>query len=487
MKLLKALLLVVFISQLSANAQTTDVPLLSQAQARSDVSYFENIFFSAHIDLQLVCDTSLLRFRIDTLRSGITDSISASELYRRLMPVFSSIRDIHCALNLPPESNDYLQGGNLYLPLNVFCSNGNLYVREDYFDSCITGSKIISINNTCTDSIYPLLMMLSSSEGNNMHSREKIAEYYFTSVYPLYFAVDSINEILVEAESDTIKCWLPGVNANEEPYHSYFAGDNTESEYPFSFGFSKDRTIAYIRITSFMSGDPGEYRYFLHNAFRHIHARQPKALILDLRHNGGGFADYGKLLTRFLMQEPFTYVNYLVSKSSRVVQREIIRQTPLQPEIVRMMQYTFGNKAMRVLWKKTDGVVDTTYEKTVKPIRSLQNYNGFLVVMFDGMSASTTGLVCNTLRKRPNTLLAGLPAGCAVSGTFGQPTSFELPNSGINGMISVLRFNQDTVPCVLTPIMPDLELRENPEDIVTGSDSQLKEIIGLIRKRISEQ
>ena len=142
---------------------------------------------------------------------------------------------------------------------------------------------------------------------------------------------------------------------------------------------------------------------------------------------------------------------------------------------------------MRALWAKTDGVMDTTYEKTVKPIRSAQNYSGFLVVMFDGMSASTTGLVCNTLRKRPNTLLAGLPAGCAVSGTFGQPTSFELPNSGINGMISVLRFNQDTAKCVLTPIMPDVELPENPEDLLTGDDSQLKEIISLIRKRISEQ
>ncbi|KAF5050612.1 Peptidase family S41 [anaerobic digester metagenome] len=320
-----------------------------------------------------------------------------------------------------------------------------------------------------------------------MHSREKIAEYYFTSVYPLYFSVDSINEILVDAECDTFTCWLPGVNANEEPYHSYFADDNSEIEYPFSFGFSKDRTIAYLRITSFMNGDPGEYRYFLHNVFRHIQARQPKALILDLRHNGGGFADYGKLLTRFLMPEPYTYVNHLVSKSSRIVQREIIRQTPFQPEVVRLMQYTFGNKAMRALWEKTEGVVDTTWEKTVRPIRSRQNYSGFLVVLFDGMSASTTGLVCNTLRKRPNTLMAGLPAGCSISGTFGQPTSFELPNSGINGMISILRFNQDTARCVLTPIMPDLELPENPEDLVTDNDSQLKEIISLIRKRISEQ
>ncbi|HPB03000.1 MAG TPA: hypothetical protein PLZ67_08610, partial [Bacteroidales bacterium] len=146
-----------------------------------------------------------------------------------------------------------------------------------------------------------------------------------------------------------------------------------------------------------------------------------------------------------------------------------------------------GNKAMRALWHKTEGIVDTTWEKQVKPIRSAKNYSGFLVVLFNGMSASTTGLVCNTLRKRPNTLFAGLPAGCAISGTFGQPTPFELPNSGITGTISILRFNQDTAPPVLTPITPDIVLPENSEDLESGNDTQLIEIIHLIRKKISEQ
>ncbi|HPE99454.1 MAG TPA: S41 family peptidase [Bacteroidales bacterium] len=487
MNLLKFILIFVFLNQLSSEAQQTELPLLSPAQAKSDISFFENIFFDAHINLALVCDTSMLRYRIDTLQSGITDSISATELYRRLMPVFSSIRDIHCALNLPPESNDYLQAGKPFLPLDVFISNGSLYVRGDYFDSCITGDKIFSINNIPADSIYPVLMMLSSSEGNNIHSREKIAEYYFTSVYPLFFFVDSINTIQTGTDSTTHTCLLPGVDANKEPYHSYFSGAGNESIKPFSFGYSKDRTIAYMRIASFMNGNPGEYHFFLNNAFRNINAKQPKVLILDLRHNGGGFADYGKLLTRFLMQEPYTYVNHLISKSSSIVQHEIIRQTPFQPEIVRLLQCTFGNKAMRALWHKTEGIVDTTWEKQVKPIQSAKNYSGFLVVLFNGMSASTTGLVCNTLRKRPNTLFAGLPAGCAISGTFGQPTPFELPNSGITGTISILRFNQDTAPPVLTPITPDIVLPENSEDLESGNDTQLVEIIHLIRKKISEQ
>ncbi|HCB63514.1 MAG TPA: hypothetical protein DHV29_05470 [Bacteroidales bacterium] len=487
MKFLKVFLLIFVLNQLRCNAQTTDIPLLSPAQAQSDVSFFEKLFFSTHVDLALVTDTSLLRFRIDTLRSGLDDSISATELYRRLTPVFSSVRDIHCSLSLPAESNDYLQAGNLYLPLYVFCSNRELFIKGDFFDSCMVGGRIISINDVQSDSIFDILMLHSASEGENIHSREKIAEYHFPSVYPLYFNVDSVNTILIEYNGDTLNNFLPGVDPKLSLYSDYFENGFDEQKHPYQFGFTDDKTIAYIRIESFMGGNPGEYRYFLKNAFLHINRLEPVALILDLRHNGGGFADYGKFLTRFLMKERYTYVHNLVSRSSKIAQREIIRQTPFQPEIVRLLQYTFGNKAMRGLWNKKEGLIDTTYEKQVKPFRSGKVYSGFLVVMFDGMSASTTGLVCNTLRKRPNTLFTGLPAGCTVSGTFGQPTEFELPNSGIIGYISILRFNQDTNPSVLTPIMPDVELPESASDLIFETDSQLNSVLKLIREKIREK
>ncbi|MPM10309.1 hypothetical protein SDC9_56638 [bioreactor metagenome] len=487
MKSLSAGILLLTLLFTVCHAQTSKVPLLSPAQAVQDVNYFEDLFFTSHIDLALVTDTNQLRFRIDTLRNGMTDSISATELYRRLIPVFSSIRDIHCSLTLPSESNDYLQAGKLYLPLNIFIQDGNMYVAGDCFDSCQAGDHILAINNIGADSILSVLLIHSASEGNNIYSREELGSYYFPGVYPLYFNVDSMNTILIETAGDTSVCSLPGVNRNESAYSAFFENSFGDSKNPFVVGLTNDRKIAYMRIESFMGGDPGEYRYFLRNSIRFINHFQPEALILDLRHNGGGFADYGKLLTRYFMPEPYTYINNTVSRSSRMIQREIIRQNVFQPEIIRLLQHTLGNKAMKAIWENPEGVMDTTFEKPVRPFRQNKTYNGFLAVMFDGLSASTTGLVCNTLRKRPNTLMAGLPAGCTVSGTFGQPTQFELPNSGITGQISILRFNQDTCPSVLTPITPDVMLTENPDDLFTGKDSQLNELLILIRKKISDQ
>jgi hypothetical protein len=487
MKIFKLLAFLICSISYSAKTQTIDVKKLSPVQAKSDIEYFKNVFFSAHIYLALVCDTSVLKQRLDTLISGLNDSIYSSELYTRLMPVFTSIRDIHCSLHLPPENNDYFQSKKLYLPLNIFCSKGDLYVYNDYYDSCIAGSKILAINDVSADSIYSLLMIYSSSEGDNIHSREKIAELYFPSIYPLNFSVDSLNKIVVEHNSDTITHEIPGVIAKKEPYRSFFEKNKLNDDEPFEFGFSNDYNIAYIKIASFISGFPGEYKYFLNNVFRHIKIRKPKALILDLRNNTGGYANEGKLLTQYLMPEKYTYINNVVSKSSNIIQQEILKQSPLKPEIIRLTQYYLGNKSLRTIWKKQEGVVDTVWEKKIKPINSRKVYLGYLIVMFNGLSASTTGLVCNTLRHRPNTVFAGLPAGCAVSGTFGQPTAYELPNSGIKGVISILRFNQDTLPPVLTPIMPDIELPENPADIYTEKDSQLNQIMNIILDKIHNQ
>lgn len=242
-----------------------------------------------------------------------------------------------------------------------------------------------------------------------------------------------------------------------------------------------------MRIATFMGGNPGEYSRFLYATFRHLNNHQPVGLIIDLRHNGGGFADYGKKLVRYLMPEPFTYIDNIVSKSSTLMQREIIRNSVFQPEIIKFLQKDIGYKPLRAFWNKHSGIIDTTFEKLVKPVNAHRNYQGLLVLFIDGMSASTTGMVCNTLRNRPNTVFVGLPAGCAVSGTFGQPTQFVLPNSGITGFISILRFNQDKKEPDLTPISPDVYIPESPQDLESDTDSQLNTLLSYLRGKMNKQ
>jgi len=487
MKTIRAIILLLLFTPLLLRAQSVTAPILSPQQACADVRFLENIFFTTHINLALVADTNQLRARFDTLRDGITDSIGPAELYRRLAPVFGSIRDIHCSLDLPLSSNEYYQSGGLYLPIHVLISNRQLFVRNEYSETCEKGSQILSINGIPADTIIEVMLSISSSEGDNTHSREKVMEYSFASVYPLFFPVDSVNELQLKVDADTIYSSVDGVNRLQTVYDTFFQDPVPADKQSFTFGYTQDKKIAYMRISTFMGGNPGEYSRFLNATFRYVNDHPPVGLIIDLRHNGGGFADYGKKLVRYLMPERFTYVDNIVSKSSTLMQREIIRNSVFQPEIIKFLQKDIGYKPLRAFWSKHNGIIDTTFEKLVKPVNAHRNYKGLLVILIDGMSASTTGMVCNTLRNRPNTLFAGLPAGCAVSGTFGQPTQFVLPNSGITGFISILRFNQDKKEPDLTPISPDVCIPESPQDLESDTDSQLNTLLTYLRGKMNKQ
>lgn len=465
-------------------AQTNPTPKLSATEAVADVKFLSDLFFQSHIDLSFVADTEHLRFCFDTLVAGLNDSISASQLYVRLAPVFGQIRDIHCALSLPAESNDYMNDGGLYLPLTVFVIDSNLYAKNDMEKVIPFGAEILSINGVKSDEIVKTLLAISSSEGDNVYSRSVIAEIGFTSRFPLFFHVDSINIVEYFSDSTSYSDTIFGVDRNQYSNKRFFDTVFVAEKDPFQLGYTSDSTIAYMRIASFMGGSIGEYSRFLNASFRYINHYSPECLVLDLRNNGGGYADYGKMLCRHLIDTPFTYIDNIVSKSSKMVLYEMLRQSPLQPELYKFINSTLGSKSLRTIWSNEEGRIDTIPQKLVKPFRSKEVYSGFLVVAFNGLSASTTGMVCNVLRNRPNTVFVGQPAGCAVSGTFGQPTQFELPNSGIVGQISILRFNQTKGEPVLTPIEPDVFLADFPAGFSTEKDPQLQELLRWIRQKL---
>ncbi len=487
MKLLAGIILLNCLLNQTA-AQSVSLPLLEKKEAIADVRFLESLFFEAHLDLGLVTDTTMLRYRFDTLAMGLPDSIAASQLYTRLAPVFGSIRDIHCALMLPNESNDYYQSGGYYLPIQVFFGNDSLILMSDKGDSLPAGALIDSINGTDAEEIMAVLQSISASEGDNCWSRKRIASILFPSVFPLFFHVDSVNQLVLTDSSGTNSYMVRGVIRRDLPIDSYFAQNPlTDSEDPFLFGYNSDSTIAYMRIATFMGGNPGEYRRFLNTTFKYLKDHEPRSLILDLRNNGGGYADYGKLLLRHLVKGPFVYIDHIVSKSSRLVQKEILRESSFQPEITRFMSRTIGNKPMRTVWSEPNMKKDTIAEKPVKASPDRKHYDDLLVVMFNGLSASTTGMVLNILKDRPNTVFFGEPAGCAISGTFGQPTVFELPHSGIRGQISILRFNQSKEDNSLAPIIPDVMIPfhfDHNDTTAVFADRELQIVMKYIRSKI---
>jgi C-terminal processing protease CtpA/Prc len=128
------------------------------------------------------------------------------------------------------------------------------------------------------------------------------------------------------------------------------------------------------------------------------------------------------------------------------------------------------------------GTYDTVYYGNIKPHGFV--FSGKLYILMNGLSVSTTGLVCNSLRLHRGALFIGEPGGFTPQGTFGQAIRFTLPNSGIAGYMSTIRFNSTNDFIIDSiPFMPDIHVNETIEDILEGRDPVLEKTLEIIRRK----
>jgi C-terminal processing protease CtpA/Prc len=79
-----------------------------------------------------------------------------------------------------------------------------------------------------------------------------------------------------------------------------------------SLRYLKDAEIAQIRIRGFGGND---YPQGIEDTFKTLRDKGTKALILDLRANGGGNDMYGALLVSYLTDKPFRYFDHINIKT----------------------------------------------------------------------------------------------------------------------------------------------------------------------------
>src|SRR4029079_10574536 len=100
-----------------------------------------------------------------------------------------------------------------------------------------------------------------------------------------------------------------------EAWKTRYPGDQTP-EQTGELKFADDGKIARMTIRQFGGyADPEAkkgLRPFYKESFETIHTRGSKALIIDLRNNGGGEDELGQLLLSYLIDQPFKYYDDLI-------------------------------------------------------------------------------------------------------------------------------------------------------------------------------
>jgi hypothetical protein len=208
------------------------------------------------------------------------------------------------------------------------------------------------------------------------------------------------------------------------------------------------------------------------DAFSEMQAKDTQSLILDLRGNGGGADELGRMLLSYLVDQPFRYYDDLRANKLEFAFAPYVTAgtKSLDPKRFHPLpkgKYRFIDHPNWGEWQPTSPV-----------------FRGAVYVLMDSASFSTTGELLTHLHSRKRATFVGEEsAGGYYGNSSGYFSFIALPNSGL-----VIRMPLITYYAAVAPgypprrgVLPDRPVRETAADLRAAADPALGQALSLAR------
>lgn len=463
-------------------------------QLKEDVDFAYSKLQQMHPQLYWYIPKKELELKFDSLKQTINEPLTPLQFYFKLQPVIAGIREGHLSLRIPrkkftkKEIKTLEHKKGLFSRFEYYISGDQMYITEnrDSIEHIQPGTEILSINHIPVSEYIKKYRNLISSDGYNT----TFQPYFLKDLFFNYYTAENgladraILETLYRGEkhtytlsresksdSDLEKDKEMNKRTQERKLNDYVAASNS---YNRSFKFlDKDSTVAYIKVKSFSREYSDE---FYKKTFAKIKKAKSDYLIIDVRNNYGGSLYEINNLYSYLTDKPFTLI-----KPSQVTSRDIPLRTnyfrksnPLDYAI-KSISYPSYFFAQAFSTYKKDGKVfyKMKADKPTKPNK--EAFHGKVFVLINGGSFSASSIITAKLKNDKRATLVGEETGGANDGTVAGFYSYQkLPNSEIRFPIGLLLV-QPNIDFSDTKkgVTPDIEIKENLQDIIDKKDPQL--------------
>lgn len=373
--------------------------------------------------------------------ASINEQMTDREFMILLCKVASKIGDGHLKVVPPKIRLDSLDEGATAIPFNVYYYDEKLFVRRNYStlnDKEFLGSQIISINGHSIKDFIREFLSICPSDGNNLTHKYKLlssSRYFTRYFFMLYGYTEQYSVEYISFNEITPKTTLlQGLTfdnlfkiADERyPY-------KIEEQKPAYFKIKEDNTAAYLKFKSF---DKGQYKKnkidfdnFLKTSFEKIQSANIQNLIIDVRDNGGGTDEYGRILFSYFINQDFDYYQSL----------------RMNKQSFESFKYTSrpGMKAPKGMLKaNNEGTFDNIQHPNTGRQKPLQpTYKGNIYVLINGGCFSTTSEFLSLLHFHTKAIFIGEESGGGYYGNCSGPTpDFTLPNTKVRIEIPLMNY-----------------------------------------------
>lgn len=392
------------------------------------------------------------------------DSMNYESFYNLVTPVMAKIKDGH-ALLLPGQKYlNYHDEHSGFLPFNAAYIEGNLIITQNFSDNAALapGTQILAINQVSASEIHNFMMVRLVREGHNVNYGEWIFNTFFKDFYSFSFGHPSrfnlnlasntgdITSITIDAIAKdsiiAIKNRTLSINKN-----GIYLNHNSETKTSVLVIKTWDKDLLKKRYHQ-------RFKPQIRKAIRAVKKQNASNLIIDLRGNQGGKAEYGIYLMRHLMPCKFKYVDGIFKVHKH-------RDTGQELQAV-------SNKIVRYYLPKFNA------------------FHGKIYILTDGGSFSNSAIFTSRMHFYKRAEIVGQASGgsaVVLTGSFGLGTHKPLTNTGMvfdknNYRILI----ENGKPLTGYGVTPDFSIETKVQDIVNKIDPQMEFTIGLIKKRQSQ-
>jgi hypothetical protein len=417
----------------------------------------------------------------DNAAAQLTRPMDAIEFYRVVAPVVAAIKCGHTSVSLPDDLRREMNAKALLLPFNVRVIGKRVFVFRDLSASkdSFEGSEIISVNGRPAGQILNISLAAMPSDGGiETAKRYRLSGWRFSADLVTLAGLNSPYSLTLSNTQSKReqKVTLEGRPQQQlrEAWQSRYPQDLPSSP-TADLKFMDEGAVAVMRISSFGGMADAQKKKnlqdFYKESFEEVHSKGSKALIIDLRNNGGGRDDLGKLLLSYLVQKPFKYYDDLVLNK---LDYDFMKYTA-QPGPITGRQIERG--------------ADGKYHFTGHPNWGINQpgspaFTGKVYILINGGSYSTTAEFLSQAHFHKRAVFIGEEsAGGYYGNSSGSVPRVTLPNTKLAAGVPLLTYYM-AVSGYKHPargIIPDHPVEYSISELLSGTDKELALALKLAR------
>jgi hypothetical protein len=449
---------------------------------KEDLKVLWDMLEEGHAGFDRYTPASALKKSFDETMNGLTGPLTEFDFYLRLLPLVAEIKDGHTRAQLSTPAGAFLDDQPIVIPVGLRFLGGRTYVFRNLSSEAgiKEGAELLAINGMPAGEVLSDLLSLIPSDAGiptrKLHTLEFPAN--FGRLFALRFGrTDSYTLRLRRLPNkDVREITVPGIKGED-------AGRILDERYPGAaerrpvYELSFRGTTAVLTIRSF-GNDPEKgslpYPEFLKNAFGALEEKKVPNLIIDLRGNGGGRDEYGKLLFAHVMDRPFLYYWTLETKKDRYDFFRFTNESAKDAEELAQPLKKNVRGRFDVLGHPNSGL-----QKPEGP-----RFTGRVAILIDGLSFSATGETTSLFHYHKKAVFFGEECGSGYYGNSSYMVMATLPNTRI----------QVRIPLVLNTlavdgypkdrgIVPDFPVSPTIVDLLAGRDPVMEKALKYLEKK----